>query len=686
MNDNIKADAPAPSFDRTDMLTEGFEGSFPPAGWTVVTPNPQYDWARDSGRVHTGDYSAVVKYSPTGVELDEWLITPAIDFSTLTMPLIEWYEDEAYWSADGDHHRILVSTTDASSPANFTVVSDMTPANHTVNGMDGAPALVDLSAYAGEPVVYIAFQYTGDYADNWWIDDVRVFEPFEHDVAVVTVTPDDEQYEAGDSVTPQAVVANVGLTTESFDVRMEIHESGVLFFSEVVTVTDLAPWDDITLTFSSSTLNSGEFYRMTATTLLGTDMYTADDTGAGVCDTYTEVRVPTCFLFTNSGCGPCVSSNQNLDNYMPTVGNALALMRIHAWWPNGNDIMFLAAEAQCRALIAEYGTSGVPDFWIDGIYNGSATNTAWLNASQTRKSPALMSMTYQIATQQLTISYEITEKLDPQGDYQLFVGITEDGIVHNGGNGEPIHNQAFRVLYPGTAAGVPVSTTLGSYSAVVDMTLDNGWIYDNLRATAYIQNRNTRKIAQGCTNFLTQIDDTTPVALSFFDVRQVGSSVNLNWEAYDASTEDFSLIRVHNNVETELSFSRDGVNAYRAVDTGAVLANGGTFEYRLFGEGMILSSRVIDVEAAPAMTAIKGAFPNPFNPKTNISFSLSEAGMVNMSVYDLNGRLVDVLVSDQMSAGNHEITWNATDVASGVYFVRMMANNSVQSTRVVLTK
>jgi hypothetical protein len=67
-------------------------------------------------------------------------------------------------------------------------------------------------------------------------------------------------------------------------------------------------------------------------------------------------------------------------------------------------------------------------------------------------------------------------------------------------------------------------------------------------------------------------------------------------------------------------------------------------------------------------------FPNPFNPTTTISYQLKANSSVRITVYDLLGREVAVLVNQEQSAGNHSIEWNATKYSSGVYFYRLQAH------------
>ncbi len=72
----------------------------------------------------------------------------------------------------------------------------------------------------------------------------------------------------------------------------------------------------------------------------------------------------------------------------------------------------------------------------------------------------------------------------------------------------------------------------------------------------------------------------------------------------------------------------------------------------------------------PEQYLLIGSFPNPFNPTTTISFSLPEASRVHLAVYDLQGRLVAELVNGYRQAGLQEVTFDASDLASGLYLYR----------------
>jgi len=96
--------------------------------------------------------------------------------------------------------------------------------------------------------------------------------------------------------------------------------------------------------------------------------------------------------------------------------------------------------------------------------------------------------------------------------------------------------------------------------------------------------------------------------------------------------------------------------------------------------------------ALPRVTVLGQAHPNPFNPSTTIGFALAQSGPTRLDVFTVDGRHVRSLVSGQMAAGQHSITWTGKDdsgrsVASGAYFYRLSsADGQTQTGRMALIK
>jgi len=95
---------------------------------------------------------------------------------------------------------------------------------------------------------------------------------------------------------------------------------------------------------------------------------------------------------------------------------------------------------------------------------------------------------------------------------------------------------------------------------------------------------------------------------------------------------------------------------------------------------------ITTADRQPDQFALHGAFPNPFNATTVLSFELPVAGFVKLEVYDISGRLVATLVDGWRGAGYHEVTWNASTLASGLYFCRLRAGSFMDVKKMMLVK
>ena len=79
-------------------------------------------------------------------------------------------------------------------------------------------------------------------------------------------------------------------------------------------------------------------------------------------------------------------------------------------------------------------------------------------------------------------------------------------------------------------------------------------------------------------------------------------------------------------------------------------------------------------------------YPNPFNPSTTIEFSLPRASDVTLKVYNVLGKVVATLVNEELNVGTYTTQWNASGVASGIYFYRLKVRGFVQTKKLVLLK
>ena len=79
-------------------------------------------------------------------------------------------------------------------------------------------------------------------------------------------------------------------------------------------------------------------------------------------------------------------------------------------------------------------------------------------------------------------------------------------------------------------------------------------------------------------------------------------------------------------------------------------------------------------------------YPNPFNPTTNISYSIVKSSKVTLKVYDILGREVRTLVNRVQASGKYTVSFNTSNLASGVYFYRINAGDFIATKKLMLVK
>jgi hypothetical protein len=91
-------------------------------------------------------------------------------------------------------------------------------------------------------------------------------------------------------------------------------------------------------------------------------------------------------------------------------------------------------------------------------------------------------------------------------------------------------------------------------------------------------------------------------------------------------------------------------------------------------------------QTKPKAFRLEQNYPNPFNPSTVISYQLSVFSEVRLEVFDMLGRKVATLVSARQAAGSYQVTFNAVNLSSGIYFYRLQAGAITQTKKMILVK
>jgi len=112
------------------------------------------------------------------------------------------------------------------------------------------------------------------------------------------------------------------------------------------------------------------------------------------------------------------------------------------------------------------------------------------------------------------------------------------------------------------------------------------------------------------------------------------------------------------------------------------------FQYRLTSKEGVLSSGsiVLNYKPAPFEFELEKVYPNPFNPTTNIHFSLPVDGEINLTLYDIQGRSITSLASGFHQAGYYETSWDGSNYSSGVYLLRLVGTDYDNIQKLILLK
>ena len=152
---------------------------------------------------------------------------------------------------------------------------------------------------------------------------------------------------------------------------------------------------------------------------------------------------------------------------------------------------------------------------------------------------------------------------------------------------------------------------------------------------------------------------------------------------------------IHHRLGVDTVYANQSTNSSQWVELGehefnansedmVIISNfgGDNFNYvvadavRWVGLNEELTSNETFLSQTPKSFELLRVYPNPFNPSTQIEYSLEQAGTVRLEVFDLQGRLVESLVNTQQQSGTHRIQWLASSQSTGLYFVRIQFENS----------
>lgn len=191
-----------------------------------------------------------------------------------------------------------------------------------------------------------------------------------------------------------------------------------------------------------------------------------------------------------------------------------------------------------------------------------------------------------------------------------------------------------------------------------------------------------------------------PVELTSFSATVIGKNVKLVWNtATEINNYGFEIERkqIIKQQSTKNNWEKIGFvfgngnssspKSYSFIDDKT---NSGTYSYRLKqvdNDGQFEYSKTVEVNVSGTKEfELSQNYPNPFNPATTIKYTLPQAGNVKLTLYNMLGQEIKVLVNEMQEAGTHTIKLNASDLKSGVYVYKIENGSFIQTRKMTLVK
>ncbi len=172
---------------------------------------------------------------------------------------------------------------------------------------------------------------------------------------------------------------------------------------------------------------------------------------------------------------------------------------------------------------------------------------------------------------------------------------------------------------------------------------------------------------------------STPMAIKFLNnnvgwcVGYSGSNAIITATA-NGGTNWVTQATELNNIYYDISF----------INTNSGWATGNSI-ISFTGNGGLVSVSTVSTNV-PVAYSLQQNYPNPFNPTTKISFDIKNSTFASLKVYDMTGKEVKILVNENIAAGSYEISFNASEFNSGVYFYTLKTNDFTETKKMMLVK
>jgi hypothetical protein len=240
---------------------------------------------------------------------------------------------------------------------------------------------------------------------------------------------------------------------------------------------------------------------------------------------------------------------------------------------------------------------------------------------------------------------------------------------------------------------------ISNFPDSVTMTVHTVGTVPNGTYTVNIQGTGLNGIPVHRRSVTLEVIDNVPVELTSFTAGVKHNTVTLNCQtATEVNNKGFEVERCFQEEKGRTSWEKIGfvqgngttISLSQYSFTDKKIVKQGHYIYRLkqidFDGRYAFSAEVGADISKPNVYYLSQNYPNPFNPTTNIEFSIPERSHVTLKVYDVLGNEVATLVDGWMESTNHQVTFDGSKLASGIYYYTLMAGNFSSTKKLILLK
>jgi hypothetical protein len=539
------------------LMNQNFSGTFPPTGWTGdaqvahwtasssanaggTSPELQFDW---SPQYNGSTYFASANVNTTG-------------YSTV---YLEFKHALSHYSGN---YTIGVATRSGGG-AWTTVWSIVNP----TSSLGATNVAVTISnANVGSSTFQLGFFFNGDSynINDWWIDDVNLFIPYNVDGMLSKLT--NVPYIGQGSTNITGSLKNMGLThITGYTVNYTIDGSGG--GATPVTGQNIAFEGNTNFTCAQawSATPGTHLLKVWLSDVngLGADSNKVNDTLTKTIAVATQTtgRFPLYEEFTSSTCSPCASFNgTTFTPFITAHGTEFSLIKYQMNWP-GNGDPYYTAEGGVRRGV--YGVNGVPDLFIDGTESAMTSGgmASELTAETGRSTFFVISETPTIAGTTVTVPVTVTPYLT--GTFKVYVVIVEKTTTGNvSTNGETSFTHVMMKMLP-NGSGTSVNFTAGTnYTNTFTQDLSSTHVeqMSDLACVVFIQEMTSLEVFQSASNDVTAGIDENAAGNFIMYPNPASSQVTIqNAENFDLKVFDMfgklviSANKISNNYLLDVS-------------------------------------------------------------------------------------------------------------------------------------